>query len=547
MTILIRRFDPEGARTEQSSEGSVTLGRATDNTIQLPGLLVSLHHLRLSPVGGMRLQMECLSTVGVIVNGAPVQGTVELLPADELSIGGHRVRVGLDDSGQGLMLEVHEHDARAAAESSAASSTLESAGWRLRRPAIIGLGIVVVLALLVPLVLRMLPTPTWLGDWIPSERLWSSGRISNAHQHFGNQCSTCHESLFVRVRDQSCLNCHATVKHHGDEAEAMTSSGLDEQRCASCHYEHGDTHAILPRHPSMCTDCHTQPGRFASLEGAGAVGDFARQHPPFKATVTALKDGKPGTLRAEMTAETRDLTGLIYPHDLHLDPKGIRSDTGKEVLHCADCHRPGAGDVGFEPIRFERDCQRCHQLDITVGGLPFRLPHGDSESVRTLLEGAVGMKPVAAPVPAEGEGEDRRRPGERAERGNNTAAPDEIDEIFERRVCAKCHEVRKTEGQTVAVTAPVLRQTWMPMARFTHAPHQWVACDTCHKAGVSADSNDLLLPQIDSCRTCHGGVGSSGTIQSTCIDCHRFHQATTLSMSKLSGKLADAQTSEKVQ
>lgn len=542
--ILIRRFDPEGARTEQSCDGSISLGRATDNTIQLPGLLVSLHHLRLSPAGGLRLQMECLSTVGVIVNGAPVQGTMELLPADELNIGGHRLRVGLDDSGQGLMLEIHEHDARAAAESSAASANLELAGWRLRRPALIGLGVVLGLALIVPLILRALPTPAWLGDWVPSERLWSSGRISNAHQHFGTQCSTCHDNLFVRVRDSSCLNCHATVKHHGDEAEAMASSGLDGQRCASCHYEHGAAHAVLPQHPATCTDCHSQPGRFASLDGTGAVGDFARQHPPFKATVTAFKDGKAQTLRAELTVDTRDQTGLIYPHDLHLNPKGIRGENGKEVLQCADCHRPGAGEAGFEPMRFERDCQRCHQLDITVGGLPFRLPHGDSESVRTLLEGAVGMKPVSMPAVADAETDDRRRPGERAGRGDETGAPDEIDEIFERRVCAKCHEVPKSEGLAVAVSAPTLRKTWMPMARFTHAPHQWVACDTCHKATTSADSNDLLLPQIDSCRTCHGGVGSSGTIQSTCIDCHRFHQAETLSMSKLSGKLADAQTSE---
>src|SRR5690606_39051229 len=112
----------------------------------------------------------------------------------------------------------------------------------------------------------------------------------------------------------------------------------------------------------------------------------------------------------------------------------------------------------------------------------------------------------------------------------------------ERRVCAKCHEVDKPEGAFARVREPLLRKTWMPMARFTHEPHQWVACDSCHAASVSADSNDLLLPQIESCRACHGGVDSSARIQSTCIDCHRFHQAADLTMSKFMGELANGQT-----
>ncbi|MEQ1439435.1 FHA domain-containing protein [Fontimonas sp. SYSU GA230001] len=544
--ILIRRFDPEGARTEQGCEGSISIGRATDNTIQLPGLLVALHHLRVSPAGGMRLQMDVLSTAGVIVNGAPVQGTTELLPGDELGIGGHRVHIGVDDARSAPVLEVHEHDARAAAERTGGQSSLDRAGWRMRRPALIGLGLVLVLTLIVPLILRALPLPVWVGDWAPSERLWSSGRISNAHAHFGQQCGVCHESLFVRVRDQACLGCHATIKHHGDDAQGMAAAGLDDRRCASCHFEHGDAHAVLPQHPATCTGCHATPQDFAALSGVGAVTDFARKHPPFRTTATVLRDGQRETRRAELTPGTRDQSGLIYPHDLHLNPKGIRGENGKEVLQCADCHRPGAGDVGFAPVRFERDCQRCHQLDVTLGGLPFRLPHGDSDAVRSLLEGAVGMKPVAAPKAADVQGEDRRRPGVRAERGDDTGSASEIDGIFERQVCAKCHEVTRTEGQVVAVSAPALRQTWMPMARFTHAPHQWVSCEVCHAASTSSDSNDLLLPQIETCRGCHGGVGSDGKIQSTCIDCHRFHQAATLSMSKLPGKLANAQTSEMV-
>jgi hypothetical protein len=71
-----------------------------------------------------------------------------------------------------------------------------------------------------------------------------------------------------------------------------------------------------------------------------------------------------------------------------------------------------------------------------------------------------------------------------------------------------------------------------------------VPCESCHAATVSSDSVDLLLPQIETCRLCHGGVESSAQIQSTCIDCHRFHQAEALTMSKFMGELADGQTLE---
>ena len=540
--ILVRRHAPDGAKTEQTVSGAITIGRATDNTIQLPGLLVALHHLRLTPATSLTLQLDCLSTVDVIVNGLVGQRTAVLAPGDELQVGGHRVRVSITESG-GLMLEVRERDPDQAGAGDDATTTLGEAGWRQRRPAVIGAVLVLLVCLVVPLILRAVSPPAWVGDWMPSDRWWTSGQISNAHLQFGVECGACHDRLFVRVRDESCLQCHAAVTHHGDDAQSMHDSGLDGQTCASCHFEHGDTHAVLPQHPALCADCHERPQDFAALRDAPAVFDFADGHPAFRVTATTMTETGPQSLRALLDESIEDVSGLIYPHDLHLDARGVRGPDGPEVLQCDDCHRPGPGAVGFEPMRFETDCQRCHQLDVDVGGLPFRLPHGDTDAVRTLLESAVGMTPVAATEPDPVS--DRRRPGERADRGEPGSAPDQIEEVFERRVCAKCHEIdRAKENQFARVREPLLRKTWMPKARFTHEPHQWVACDSCHAASVSGDSNDLLLPQIESCRACHGGVDSSASIQSTCIDCHRFHQAVDLTMSKFKGELANGQTLE---
>jgi hypothetical protein len=538
--VRIKRYAPDGAHTEQEFDGAITVGRATDNNLQLPGLLVALHHLRLTPSGELLLALECLSTVGVGVNGLPGQRSAVLAPGDEVQVGGHTLRLGLADEG-GLLLEVRERDPQSAELGDRATTSLEAAGWRMRRPALIAALLILAVCLVVPLLLRAVPAPGWLAAWLPSDQLWSSGRISNAHIHFGHDCGSCHERLFVRVRDQACLACHEGIAHHGETPESMAHAGLDERSCASCHFEHGGTHAVLTAHPALCTDCHASPDRFPALAAGAPVRDFARAHPPFRVAVVSRE--APGALqRALLDERTRDHSGLIYPHDLHLDPKGVRGPEGVEVLQCADCHRPGPGDVGFEPLRFEPHCQRCHQLDVDVGGLPFRLPHADSDAVRTLLESAIGMAPLR---PAETASEsDRRRPGERAERGDGSSTPEMIDDVFARRVCAKCHEVDRPENEPLRVRAPDLRQTWMPMARFTHAPHQWVACEACHAASVSADSDDLLLPQIASCRDCHGGVGSTSSIQSTCIDCHRFHQAATLTMSKFMGELANGQTLE---
>jgi DnaJ-class molecular chaperone len=60
---------------------------------------------------------------------------------------------------------------------------------------------------------------------------------------------------------------------------------------------------------------------------------------------------------------------------------------------------------------------------------------------------------------------------------------------------------------------------------FNHAAHREEKCATCHAAGQSTGSDDLLLPDLKSCRTCHFGEGAPrGKISSGCAMCHDFHQ-----------------------
>ena len=115
-------------------------------------------------------------------------------------------------------------------------------------------------------------------------------------------------------------------------------------------------------------------------------------------------------------------------------------------------------------------------------------------------------------------------------------------DLFERRACADCHEVRRggTAAQPVwRVTRVTLPESWMPHARFDHAAHgtSLTPCSTCHAAEKSAQADDLLMPTIETCRDCHGGedgtaapsqaaerrAGTAAKVPSACIDCHGFH------------------------
>jgi len=58
-------------------------------------------------------------------------------------------------------------------------------------------------------------------------------------------------------------------------------------------------------------------------------------------------------------------------------------------------------------------------------------------------------------------------------------------------------------------------------------------CDGCHDAEFSSDAGDILMPDIGSCRSCHGGENADNLLQSNCIACHEFHLETQKPMGVL--------------
>ncbi|MGH8457590.1 MAG: hypothetical protein ACRETE_11425, partial [Stenotrophobium sp.] len=274
------------------------------------------------------------------------------------------------------------------------------------------------------------------------------------------------------------------------------------------------------------------------------ASDFGTDHPPFTALLPRFRGGR---FLYEKVSETdrahwRQETQLIYPHDKHLNPRGIDSPKGKMIMQCSDCHVPDASGRDFLPVSYEKHCAACHRLDFDPDAPQRLLPHRNPKEVvsiirdfyaREALDG--GVNSLAAPrivqlrrLPGVALNPDDRRI---ALDWANRRAAQTVNDVFDRRVCNYCHIVSSTGDPDLPwQIAPVAPQRQLYSgALFDHAAHRMEKCASCHGAAHAKQSADVLLPGIANCRQCHIGphaklqvAGSAGT---DCLECHRFHTA----------------------
>jgi hypothetical protein len=110
------------------------------------------------------------------------------------------------------------------------------------------------------------------------------------------------------------------------------------------------------------------------------------------------------------------------------------------------------------------------------------------------------------------------------------------ESLFTGRACSVCHSV--TPGRQADEpwkVAPVrVAGVWFPKSHFDHASHTTMECADCHKAETSTVSGNLLLPNIESCRTCHAGeAGAPDRLRSGCTSCHGYHESAHLLQGEL--------------
>jgi hypothetical protein len=559
---------------------AITIGRATDQVLHLKDRRVGLQHARILRSGD-RIVISVSAVSGVLVNGA-VRRDAEIRPGDVVQIGSNTLKFVAPPAGFDVAFTFELEAGARAVEAVRERPQLDIANTRLnRRLASWVLFIAVAaLGLLVPLLAARSPDArqALAATHLPSDHAWSSGPLHSAHQNLASRCETCHEQAFVRVRSSACLECHGTSVHRHVGMD-VSAERLDSTRCARCHAEHNEPATLVRADAGLCVNCHGRLDQVAEESRvATRVTDFVREHPEFRVSLLTPRSAAEAMNEWSVQRETlgtagfREQSRLKFPHDTHLDPKGIKSADGTVVMKCADCHVPEAGGRRMQPVRMEEHCQSCHRLDFEPADPERQVPHGAvSRVVQTLneyysaryLEGYPDALGTARP--------DRRavRPGVQlsaAERARLLAAASDKSarvarDLIERRTCQDCHFVEVAphpdplpngargaegnvplplpragesggEGAPWRVLPVLLTTGWMPKAHFDHARHatSLSECDSCHEARKSHEASDVLMPRIAACRECHGGTEGIRTadnrVASSCMLCHAFHVET---------------------
>lgn len=550
MRILVRHIRNQGRQglsyQEQLLQGAVlSIGRGTDQDVHLANLRVALAHAELSEGANGVLRLVARVVGGVRHNGAAVQSAT-LAVGDAFDIGPYHLTLR-DHEGVDAVLEIVEADTGRGRElidalRQRSRLDIEAAGLR-KRPWAVGLALALaVLFLILPLSGTLIPT---LGQGLrglpvlPSDHAWSSGRISNAHAHIADQCERCHVTPFVPVGNGACTACHEGTPHHVEQ-ELLRTGLFDGARCADCHHEHNGPVSIARRDAGLCTSCHADLGAVHRTTTLADAASFDHDHPPF-----ALSGARrpPGAATMAGAAPATEAPGLAFSHRAHLRVDGIDSPRrGTVQLACADCHRLEPGGGLMAPTSYREHCGECHRL-LIPGDVEREVPHGNVAAALQSIRDYFAAQALRGGYPndfAPRAVQWRRRPGveptpvERADAlaWAERSAAQASREMIAYTTCGVCHEATAdgSEGGTGWRLADVaVPRAWMPRARFSHAQHGTMACADCHRDVAASDnSSDVLMPDIDTCRRCHGGENAGeGLLASTCVTCHDFHRART--------------------
>ncbi|MGI9271092.1 MAG: cytochrome c3 family protein [Woeseiaceae bacterium] len=500
MKYLIRFITKNAAGGVESNDRIVdapviTIGRATDQTLHLRDKRVRLQHAQLeAQAGSVHITTDAMS--GVSVNGRS-QRDARLQVGDVVEIGSNILRVIEAEAGVDFALSFELSDDASAkhfvTDWSAQATGL--GGWSKRRLSWAIAGVVLLAAVVLPS-LNLL-----------SKSVLQAGPIHAVHASIGGDCSNCHVTAFARVPDAACVECHTVALHVATAADVV----LGEMRCASCHLEHNEPPQLVNQHQALCADCH-----------ASDAGDFLDAHPEFG--VSQAQPIEPSNLR--------------FDHAVHLDEQGIVTPDGRRVIECAECHVPETGGARMLPISMVDHCSSCHTLAFDPDDPTREVPHGDPDAVvQTLVEYYSARLLGADPDAVE---QRVRRPGQALSRVDRDRAAAEArvqalrvaEDLFERRACTNCHIVNKLDDNADVpwdVVPVTLTNSFLPHANFSHAAHQTevTSCEGCHDARSSSSADDMLIPDIDNCRGCHGsGIASRNNAEqtpSTCVMCHSFH------------------------
>jgi hypothetical protein len=584
MAFVLRNisYTAEGRQIIRSSrvpDDLLKIGRGPDSDVVLNDLAVALHHATLEQVSASRLGVSAEAGLSVELDGSVTQfGQLDLATGGTIKIGPFRLRVLPQEMGsEDIAIDVERPQDEDVEEEKFDTRRFALASVMPGKRPIAWAGMVLVLGL-------FLAWPIWayysqergqpqIAQGFHGDRLWLSGSLSEGHAALANNCTACHAQAFESVQDESCTACHTAIHDHADpqrlaqatpdlpffrraQMRVQQAFGQAPGRCVDCHTEHEGPQAMPATPQQFCSDCHTDLDARLPDTGLGDASDFEQLHPEFQPLVLVRWDGdQPRLQRVSLDRQPRENSNLKFPHDLHLDQAGGVAQMARRLapshgfgqqLECADCHVPTPDGVRFQPPSMEGDCGMCHSLAFElIDGTVRTLRHGEPQQVVADIRAfyRTGLRPRPASLGSV----ERSRPGDvnqlrttaqtsRAQAGTGQRAEDMVRAVFsEGGACFDCHEVQQQSAGAFGIRPVAFPTRYMLHGWFDHKAHQVVqrpgqrqlegsaACLSCHRADASSDSGDLLLPNLASCRDCHGGETSSLPVESTCAMCHDYH------------------------
>lgn len=552
MRILLRylsRHDNGSVecRDEIFQGNTLPIGRASGQGIYLPDRQIALRHADITQTNSGQLHIKPRqNTSGLTINQVRTpQHTLQ--PNDLIEIGSSTLKVlpKPADFDGAIEIETCTFAMAENAQGPAQTLTLEQTRLSKRRLAWVSVIAITLISLIIPLILAFSPNLAEHARQlpVPDDGQWNPGPLHKAHQNFSENCHSCHTTPFFRVQDTQCIACHDNMGNHADPVQHPLED-IQNTRCATCHKDHKEPSALIRIDQALCVDCHAdlQDNTAQPSTLVNQVTDFEDDHPPFK--IQLPKPSKNGWEYQRLLLTNPEKTpveqsNLKFPHDVHLRETGIPGPDGYETMACIDCHQPDSGGKLMLMVTMEKDCQRCHQLDFDSNpNITRSLPHEDPTVVMQVLEEFYARRLLdGKSLDTTADNTIIRRPGAKPPASSNipadilTQARQQAqavgDDIIGKRICAECHIATPTTNpsnfyQRWEIAPVALGNNWMPKAVFDHSSHQAMQCDTCHAAQDSSSSSDILMPDIDNCRTCHGGEHTN-LLPSPCIDCHVFH------------------------
>jgi mono/diheme cytochrome c family protein len=413
-----------------------------------------------------------------------------------------------------------------------------------------------------------------------NEEFFSSGKISSGHAAFAQDCAQCHDKgialgdgvTLAKFRsvvqdrfqrgidfasiDRKCEQCHKQHLLHEPNV-------VENRSCSVCHQEHlgpGRMKQVADLH---CASCHNNRG---IMEASAQKGEklppaafHLRPHPvqqvvfemprPPRGYTQVLSSFAGDHPEFQLVREkARDPDVIRFNHQRHYATDIPPVEKGRK-LDCNYCHKPDPEGRFYQRISFAANCQACHALLFDKNNPQFHIPHGDVNLVRTFLRTLSAQYGDYARL-KQGKTRDSEVQSFVAQQVRQLREQFRTGEELERSVffekdpykpqrqaagatranfagCAFCHDVKADASGAPTITKPILVDRWMPQARFNHAKHQVdpvtrekLDCNRCHRALVSRETSDVLMPARADCVTCHS---PKGKIVSDCITCHVYH------------------------